>query len=71
MYTSVEPIFEALSLCASLHPDPNVSEDDDFDDQHFIDASSFQPFTGEEGEQLSEVGRVRSDFVNDSRYTPY
>lgn len=69
--TLVEPIFEALSLCASLHPDPNVSEDDDFDDQVFVDTNSFQPFTGEEGEELSEVGRVRSDFVNDSRYAPY
>lgn len=68
---SLEPIFEALSLCASLHPDPNVSEDDDFDDQVFVDTNSFQPFTGEEGEELSEVGRVRSDFVNDSRYAPY
>lgn len=67
---SVELIFEAMSLCASLHPDPNVSEDDDLDDA-LVDESAFETFTGEEGEELSEVGRVRSDFVNNSRYAPY
>jgi nucleotide-sensitive chloride channel 1A len=67
---SVEPIFEAMSICASLHPDPNVSEDDDLDEA-FVDESTFETFMGEEGEELSEVGRVRSNFVNNSRYTPY
>ena len=67
---SVELIFEAMSLCASLHPDPNVSEDDDLDDA-LVDESAFETFMGEEGEELSEVGRVRSDFVNNSRYAPY
>jgi chloride channel, nucleotide-sensitive, 1A len=67
---SVELIFEAMSLCASLHPDPNVSEDDDLDEA-FVDESAFETFTGEEGEELSEVGRVRSDFVSNSRYAPY
>ncbi|KAG1887142.1 regulator of volume decrease after cellular swelling-domain-containing protein [Suillus subluteus] len=67
---SLEPIFEAMSLCASLHPDPNVSDDDDLDET-FMDESAFETFTGEEGEELSEVGRVRSDFINNSRYAPY
>ncbi|OAX36666.1 hypothetical protein K503DRAFT_793265 [Rhizopogon vinicolor AM-OR11-026] len=67
---SLELIFEAMSLCASLHPDPNVSEDDDLDEA-FVDESAFETFTGEEGEELSEVGRVRSDFVSNSRYAPY
>jgi nucleotide-sensitive chloride channel 1A len=68
----VEPIFEALSICASLHPDPQESDDEDEDDA-FIDpdTTSFEVFTGEEGEELSEVGRVRSDPVNDNRYQPY
>jgi len=66
----VESIFEALSLCASLHPDPNVSEDDDLDEA-FVDESAFETFAGDEGEELSEVGRVRSDFVNNSRFAPY
>jgi len=59
-----------MSLCASLHPDPNVSDDDDLDEA-FMDESAFETFTGEEGDELSEVGRVRSDFVNNSRYAPY
>jgi chloride channel, nucleotide-sensitive, 1A len=68
----VEPIFEALSICASLHPDPQESDDED-EDGAFIDpdTTSFEVFTGEEGEELSEVGRVRSDPVNDTRYQPY
>jgi len=66
----VEPIFEALSLCASLHPDPQESDDED-GDEAFIDEGEFECFTGAEGEELSEVGRVRSDPVNDNRYQPY
>jgi len=70
---SLEPIFEALSYCASLHPDPQESDDGGDDDDAFIDAdtTAFEVFTGEEGEELSEVGRVRSDPINDSRYQPY
>ena len=67
----MEPIFEALSVCASLHPDPQVSDDEDADEDAFIDSGEFEVFTGAEGEELSEVGRVRSDFVNDNRYQPY
>jgi len=46
--------------------------EDDMDDA-FIDAdeSAFETFTGDEEQELSEVGRVRSNFVNDSRYAPY
>lgn len=29
------------------------------------------PFTGDNGEELSEVGRVRSNFANQSRFNPY
>lgn len=68
----MEPIFEALSACAALHPDPTDEMDDD--DDAFIDLdenSPFETFTGADGEELSEVGRVRSDFINDSRYAPY
>jgi chloride channel, nucleotide-sensitive, 1A len=71
---SVEPIFEALSLCASLHPDPADEDDMDDDDDLFVDAdenSPFETFNGTDGEELSEVGRVRSNFINDSRYAPY
>jgi nucleotide-sensitive chloride channel 1A len=68
----VEPIFEALSFCASLHPDPQVSDDEDEDDTYIdADTTAFEVFTGEEGEELSEVGRVRSAPASDNRYQPY
>lgn len=69
----MESIFEALSVCASLHPDPADEDDMDDDNDAFIDAddSVFETFNGTEGEELSEVGRVRSNFLNDNRYAPY
>ncbi|KAJ7242760.1 regulator of volume decrease after cellular swelling-domain-containing protein [Mycena haematopus] len=69
---SLEPIFEALSRCAALHPD-KASASDDEDMDAFIDADEggFEVFTGDEEQELSEVGRVRSDFINDNRYAPY
>lgn len=67
----MEAIFEALSSCASLHPDNEV-EENEFDDDAFIDAdTNFEVFNGDEDEELSEVGRVRSNFINDNRYAPY
>ena len=68
----VDTIFEALSLCTALHPGPNVSRTDE-DDQGLYsgDLSSFEAFTGGPEEELSEVGRVRSAFVNDHRFAPY
>ncbi|KAJ3906459.1 regulator of volume decrease after cellular swelling-domain-containing protein [Lentinula edodes] len=70
---SLDPIFEALSLCAALHPDPPGSDDEEDFDEAFIDApdDTFEVFTGTEDEELSEVGRVRGDFINDNRYAPY
>lgn len=59
-----------MSLCASLHPDPNLSEEDELDGD-FVSDSAFETLTGEGEEELSEVGRVRSDFVSDNRYAPY
>lgn len=67
---AVEPIFEAMSLCASLHPDPNLSEEEEFDGD-FVSDDHFETLAGDGDEELSEVGRVRSDFVNDNRYAPY
>lgn len=71
---SVEAIFESLSRCASLHPDPLDQEDDQEDyppDDALVDESAFETFNGDESDELSEVGRVRSDFINDNRYAPY
>lgn len=68
-------MFEALSACASLHPDPkNIGEELDEDGGiafDGLDDTGFELFTGGPEEELSEVGRVRSDFVNDNRYQPY
>ena len=66
----MEPIFEALSICAALHPD-GLDEDQEGDDA-FIDPEigAFEVFNGTEGQELSEVGRVRSEST-DARYQPY
>ena len=66
----MESIFEALSICAALHPDKDSGLDEEGDNA-FVDSSTFETFTGDEDEELSEVGRVRSDFLNDHRYAPY
>lgn len=65
----MDPIFEALSQCAALHPDPAMSDDEDA----FLspNEAGFEIFNGDEGEELSEVGRVRSDFMTDARFKPY
>ncbi|KAJ3863008.1 regulator of volume decrease after cellular swelling-domain-containing protein [Lentinula novae-zelandiae] len=57
---SLDPIFEALSLCAALHPDPPGSDDEEDFDEALIDApdDTFEVFTGTEDEELSEVGRA-------------
>lgn len=80
----MDTIFDALSYCASLHPDPASGSDvddgmglgDDDDDDAFVDADveAIQAIVaeGEDGEvNLSEAGRVRSDFVTNARYNPY
>ncbi|OCH89621.1 hypothetical protein OBBRIDRAFT_794113 [Obba rivulosa] len=69
--SALEPIFESLSLCASLHPDP-ASLSDDMEDA-FLDAdeAGLEIFDGDENEEFSEVGRVRSDFISNNRYAPY
>ncbi|RPD75039.1 hypothetical protein L226DRAFT_534629 [Lentinus tigrinus ALCF2SS1-7] len=69
--SALEPIFEGLSLCASLHPDPNEEDEMDDDDDAFVDAGEFETFNGDTDQELSEVGKVRSDFLNASRYNPY
>ena len=45
--------------------------DEDELDGGFVTDNHFETADGEEDEELSEVGRVRSDFVNDTRYAPY
>ncbi|KAH9902537.1 regulator of volume decrease after cellular swelling-domain-containing protein [Cubamyces lactineus] len=69
--SALEPIFEALSYCASLHPDPGAEDEMDDDDDAFVDPNEFETFNGDHDQELSEVGRVRSDFLNNSRFAPY
>lgn len=69
----MEPIFEALSFCAALHPDPNAPLlDEDLDDAVIDGGLDGQgDADGGEDDELDEVGRVRSNFVNDNRFAPY
>ncbi|KAK7051020.1 hypothetical protein VNI00_005132 [Paramarasmius palmivorus] len=69
---ALEPIFEALSICAALHPDPPGS-DDDGDVEAFIDApddGEFEVFTGDEEQELSEVGRAALAHLESIIYDP-
>ncbi|GBE86896.1 hypothetical protein SCP_1001400 [Sparassis crispa] len=68
--SALEDIFDGLSVCASLHPDPASLDEMDDDDGVFVDAD-LDTFTGNEEQELSDVGRVRSDFVTNARYAPY
>ncbi|KAG9031957.1 hypothetical protein FS837_002850 [Tulasnella sp. UAMH 9824] len=56
---AVEKIFEALSHCAALHPDPNGGNDGEGDFEGFEDDEAFIDADGElDEEELSEVGRA-------------
>ena len=72
----MDDLFKAISDCGSLHPDPQPEGSEmgglDDDDDAFIDpdVEAFQQVDGDETE-LTEAGRVRSDFVNNNRYQPY
>ncbi|KAG6817174.1 hypothetical protein H0H87_011873 [Tephrocybe sp. NHM501043] len=65
--SALDTIFESLSLCAALHPDPSSPNDDDENDDAIIDSmnSPFDMFTGSVDEELSEVGRVRNSSLPD------
>ncbi|EIM91386.1 uncharacterized protein STEHIDRAFT_153030 [Stereum hirsutum FP-91666 SS1] len=71
---NLEPIFESLSYCASLHPDPNMSEDEDdfgMGDEAFVDTAGFETFNGTDGEELSEVGRAALEHLESIIYDPH
>ncbi|KAF7773389.1 hypothetical protein Agabi119p4_5556 [Agaricus bisporus var. burnettii] len=69
---SLEPIFEALSHCASLHPGDDVEEDNELDDA-FIDpnTNNFETFNGTGDEELSEVGRAALEYLESIIYNPF
>lgn len=62
-------MFELMSACAALHPDPE--DEVDGDDDVFVDPSNFEVFNGDADQELSQVGRVRRDSVDNNRYAPY
>lgn len=78
----VEPLFLALSHCASLHPS---TVDGDEDGNPFAsmgpfgtgangngEGLQFEDAEEEGGAELSDTGRVRTDFQTpDARYRPY
>lgn len=74
---TVDKIFDALSLCASLHPPPSSDNDIfaglDPASTVFADASDgIEELTeAEEANLMSSAGRVRSDFVHNTRKAPY
>ncbi|KAF7375141.1 hypothetical protein MSAN_00400500 [Mycena sanguinolenta] len=68
---SLEPIFEALSRCAALHPDKaSASDDEDMDAFIDPDEGGFEMFTGDEEQELSEVGRAALAHLESIIYYP-
>ncbi|KAJ3005713.1 hypothetical protein NUW54_g4221 [Trametes sanguinea] len=67
----VEPIFEALSYCASLHPDPHAEDEMDDDDDAFVDPGEFETFNGDHDQELSEVGRAALAHLESIIYNPF
>ncbi|KAF8633100.1 hypothetical protein AX15_001517 [Amanita polypyramis BW_CC] len=65
---TLETIFEALSQCASLHPDPVTLDEED---EAFVDDSNFEVFTGDEGQELTEVGRAALNHLESIIYNPF
>jgi chloride channel, nucleotide-sensitive, 1A len=65
-------MFEALSLCAALHPDEDDENEEELDEA-FLDANEVDmgAFGTPEQSELSETGRVRSDLSGNARYAPY
>ncbi|KAF8907369.1 regulator of volume decrease after cellular swelling-domain-containing protein, partial [Gymnopilus junonius] len=68
---SLEAIFEALSQCASLHPDPQDDEDDLDDAFVDVNGSTFETFSGDEDQELSEVGRAALAHLESIIYDPH
>ncbi|PFH53131.1 hypothetical protein AMATHDRAFT_138305 [Amanita thiersii Skay4041] len=68
---ALDPIFEALSQCASLHPDPD--DDDEDDNDAFIQPGDgeFQIFNGDEQQELSEVGRAALTHLESIIHNPF
>ncbi|KAJ2914071.1 hypothetical protein MD484_g6338, partial [Candolleomyces efflorescens] len=70
---SLDAIFEALSQCASLHPDKFSDDEEDLDGDAFMDdgSSPFEVFTGDGDEELSEVGKAALAHLESIIYDPF
>lgn len=66
---ALERIFELMSACAALHPDPEV--DGDGDDDAFVDPSNFEVFNGDADQELSQVGRAALEHLESIIYDPF
>jgi len=66
---ALEPIFESMSGCAALHPDPE-DQADGIDDA-FVDTSNFEVFNGDADQELSEVGRAALEHLESVIYNPF
>ena len=68
----MEDLFAAFSQCAAAFPS-STTEDQDDDGMIFAEADGDDDVEGaEDGEGLTEAGRVRADFSTPSaRFNPY
>ncbi|TEB34720.1 hypothetical protein FA13DRAFT_1763140 [Coprinellus micaceus] len=69
---TLDTIFEALSYCASLHPD-KFDDEEGMDDGVMMadDNSPFEFFTGDGDEELSEVGKAALAHLESIVYDPF
>jgi len=66
---ALESIFEAMSGCAALHPDPEDRVEGNGDG--LVDASDFEAFDGDADQELSEVGRAALEHIESIIYNPF
>lgn len=66
---ALEQIFESMSSCAALHPDPE--DEVDGNDDAFVDSSNFEVFNGNPDQELSEVGRAALEHLESIIYDPF
>ena len=57
-FTAVEPIFEPMSCCAALHPDPEDEVGGNYDAS--VDPSSFEVFFGDRGQKSVGYAAISS-----------
>jgi len=66
---ALEPIFESMSGCAALHPDPE--EEIDENDSAFVDPSNFEVFNDDADQELSQVGRAALEHLESIIDNPF